>query len=108
MNRLLGAVALIAAGWTVSAQAADLPYGSRAPLTANNPPLISRWAGPYLGANLGWAWGSVENNVTKPSGFAGGVQAGFNWQTGPWVFGIEGDIQATGAEDKFAPWQFSN
>jgi outer membrane immunogenic protein len=106
MNRLLGAVALMAAGWTVSAQAADLPYG--APLTANNPPLIYSWAGPYLGANLGWAWGSVENNPTKPSGFAGGVQAGFNWQPGPWVFGIEGDIQATGAEDTFAPWKFSN
>ena len=107
MNRLLGAVALMAAGWTVSAQAADLPYGSHAPYTVN-PPLIYSWAGPYLGANLGWAWGSIENNPTKPSGFAGGVQAGFNWQTGPWVFGIEGDIQATGAEDTFAPWKFSN
>ncbi|HEY2212435.1 MAG TPA: outer membrane protein [Bradyrhizobium sp.] len=107
MNRLLGAVALIAAGWTVSAQAADLPYGSHAPYTVN-PPLNYSWAGPYLGGNLGWAWGSVENNPTKPSGFAGGVQAGFNWQTGPWVFGIEGDIQATGAEDTFAPWKFSN
>src|SRR4030088_2317106 len=107
MNRLLGAVALMAAGWTVSAQAADLPYGSHAPHT-RHPPLIYNWAGPYLGANLGWSWGSVENNPTKPSGFGGGVQAGFNWQTGPWVFGIEGDIQATGAEETFAPWKFSN
>src|SRR4030088_2657946 len=107
MNRLLGAVALMAAGWTVSAQAADLPYGSHAPY-AVTPPLIYSWAGPYLGANLGWSWGSVENNPTKPSGFGGGVQAGFNWQTGPWVFGIEGDIQATGADETFAPWKFSN
>jgi outer membrane immunogenic protein len=38
----------------------------------------------------------------------GGVQAGYNFQTGPWVFGIEGDIQATGASDTFAPWKFSN
>jgi len=104
MNRLvLGAVALIAGG-TVSAQAADLGYGPREYTTVND----YRWAGPYLGANLGWAWGSVENNPTKPSGFAGGVQAGYNWQTGPWVFGVEGDIQATGAEDTFAPWKFSN
>src|SRR5437879_13501953 len=95
MNRLLGAVALIAAGWTVSAQAADLPYGSRAPYTVN-PPLIYSWAGPYLGGNLGWAWGSVENNLTKPSGFAGGVQAGYNWQTGTWVFGGAGDTPANG------------
>ncbi len=35
------------------------------------------------------------------------MQAGYNWQTGPWVFGVEGDIQATGADDTFAPWKFS-
>jgi outer membrane immunogenic protein len=102
------AMALVAASWTVSAQAADMNYGSRAPYTVNQPLNAYSWAGPYLGGNLGYAWGSVENNPTKPSGFAGGVQAGYNWQTGPWVFGVEGDIQATGAEETFAPWKFSN
>ena len=102
------AAALIAAGWTVSAQAADLPYGSRAPYTVNQPLNAYSWAGPYLGGNLGYDWGSVDNNPTKPSGFEGGVQAGYNWQTGPWVFGVEGDIEATGADDTFAPWKFSN
>jgi len=105
---VLRAVALIALAWTVSAQAADLPYGSRAPYTVNQPLNIYSWAGPYLGANLGYAWGSVDNNQTRPSGFSGGAQAGYNWQTGPWVFGVEGDIQATGATDTFAPWKFSN
>ena len=95
-------------GWTVSAQAADLSYGPRAPYTVNQPLNAYSWAGPYLGGNLGYAWGSVDNNPTKPSGFAGGVQAGYNWQSGPWVFGVEGDIQATGADDTFAPWKFSN
>ena len=38
----------------------------------------------------------------------GGAQAGYNFQSGPWVFGIEGDLQATGASDTFAPWKFSN
>jgi outer membrane immunogenic protein len=109
MNKiLLGAVALLAAGWTVSAEAADLSYGSRAPYTVNQPLNAYSWAGPYLGANLGYAWGSVDNNPTNPSGFSGGVQAGYNWQTGPWMFGVEGDIQATGADDTFAPWKFSN
>src|ERR1035437_2212902 len=76
MNRLVvGTVVLIAAGWTMSAQAADLPYGSRAPYTVNQPLNVYSWAGPYLGANLGYAWGSVDNSPTKPSGFAGGVQA---------------------------------
>jgi outer membrane immunogenic protein len=109
MSRVaLSAVALIAAGWTASAQAADLPYGSQAPYTVNQPLNFYSWAGPYLGGNLGWAWGSVDNNLTQPSGLAGGVQAGYNWQPGPFVFGIEGDIQATGASDTFAPWKFSN
>ena len=106
MNRLvLGAVALTAAGWTASAQAADLPYSA---YTANPPPGGFSWARPYIGGNLGYAWGSVDNNLTRPSGLSGGVQAGYNWQTGSWVFGVEGDIQATGAEDTFAPWKFSN
>src|SRR5437764_339483 len=108
MDRLvLGAVALLAALWAPSAQAADF--------TVHNPPPNGYWwAGPYLGGNIGYAWGSVDNNPTKPSGFVGGVQAGYNlptgsWQTGPsWVFGVEGDIQAAGADDTFAPWKFSN
>jgi outer membrane immunogenic protein len=100
-----GALALIAAGWTMSARAADL-YGS--PYTVNQPLNAYSWAGPYLGANLGYAWGSVANNPSKPSGFVGGVQAGYNWQNGAFVFGLEGDIQATGAEETFAPWKFSN
>src|SRR5258706_10679255 len=103
-----GTVALIATGWMASAQAAYISYGSRAPYTVNQPLNFYSWAGPYLGANLGYAWGSVENNPTKPSGLVGGAQAGYNWQPGPWVFGVEGDIQATGADDTFAPWKFSN
>ncbi len=113
MKKLVsGAVALaalvVSLGWPLSAQAADMNYGARAPYTVNQPLNAYSWAGPYLGANLGYAWGSVHNNPTKPSGFVGGVQAGYNWQTGPWVFGAEGDIQATGANDTFAPWKFSN
>ena len=105
---VLRALVLVAAAWTMSAQAADMNYGSRAPYTVNQPLNAYSWAGPYLGGNLGYAWGSVDNNPTKPSGFSGGVQAGYNWQNGPWVFGIEGDVQVTGAEETFAPWKFSN
>jgi outer membrane immunogenic protein len=108
MKRLISWAVAVIAGWTATAQAADLPYRSRGPYTVNQPLNFYSWAGPYLGGNLGYAWGSVDNNQTKPSGFAGGVQAGYNWQTGPWVFGVEGDIQATGTEDTFAPWKFSN
>jgi len=109
MSRIAwGAAALIAAGWTVSAQAADMSYGSRAPYTVNQPLNAYSWAGPYLGGNIGYAWGSVDNAFPKPSGVEGGVQVGYNWQSGPLVFGVEGDLQATGADDTFAPWKFSN
>ena len=110
MSRVvLRPLALIAAVWTMSAQAADFPRYN-APMTMNRNQWYGpdSWAGPYLGGNLGYAWGSVDNNPTRPSGLEGGVQAGYNWQTGPWVFGVEGDIQATGADDTFAPWKFSN
>jgi outer membrane immunogenic protein len=107
MSRIaLVAAALVAAVWTSSVEAADLGYGQ--PYTVNQPLNMYSWAGPYLGGNIGWDWGSVDNNPTKPSGFVGGAQAGYNWQNGPWVFGIEGDIQGTGASDTFAPWKFSN
>jgi outer membrane immunogenic protein len=108
MNRFaLGAVALALAGSIGSAAAADL-YTPRAPLTVNQPLNAYSWAGPYLGGVLGYEWGSVSNNPTNPSGFVGGIEAGYNWQNGPWVFGVEGDIEATGADDTFAPWKFSN
>ena len=102
-----GALALLAIGLT-SAQAADLPYGSRAPYTVNQPLNAFSWAGPYLGGNLGYGWGETTRNPTRPSGVFGGAQAGYNWQSGPWVYGIEGDIQASGADDTFAPLKFSN
>jgi len=107
MKRLVvGFAAVVAAGWTASAEAADLNYGR--PYTVNQPLNAYSWAGPYLGGNLGYEWGSVSNNPAKPSGFVGGIQAGYNFQNGPWVFGVEGDIQAAGADDTFAPWKFSN
>src|SRR5579871_4766229 len=103
----LGAMGMALAGFAASAQAADL-YAPRAPYTVNQPLNAFSWAGPYLGGNLGYVWGSVTNNPTKPSGVAGGVQGGYNFQSGAWVFGIEGDLELTGASDTFASWKFSN
>jgi outer membrane immunogenic protein len=103
----LGAMGMVLLGFAASAEAADM-YAPRAPYTVNQPLNAYSWAGPYIGGNLGYEWGSVSNNPTKPSGFNGGAQAGYNWQMGNWVFGVEGDIEATAAEDTFAPWKFSN
>jgi outer membrane immunogenic protein len=66
------------------------------------------WAGPYTGATLGYQWGSIDNNPTRPSGVAGGLEAGFNWQSGIFVYGGEADINLSAATDTFAPWKFSN
>jgi outer membrane immunogenic protein len=92
--------------WAAAASAADLPrpsyYTATAPLSGYS------WTGPYLGGNLGYEWGSTSNNPTRPSGFAGGVEGGYNWQTGQLVFGGEADLQLSNANDMFAPWKFSN
>ena len=66
------------------------------------------WGGAYVGANVGYQWGEIGRSPTNPSGAIGGVQAGYNWQFGQFVFGGETDIQASGADDTFAPWKFSN
>ena len=108
---VLGAVAFLAAGWSSQAEAADFNYNSRAPLTMSRARFdADSWAGPYLGGNFGYAWGSVDNAWAKPGGFIGGVQAGYNWpQNGSqWVFGVEADVQASSADDRFAAWKFSN
>jgi outer membrane immunogenic protein len=102
----VGAAALTLAGMAQPVDAADLRYGH--PYTVNQPLNAFSWAGPYLGGNLGYEWGSVSNNATKPSGIAGGVQGGYNFQSGNWVFGVEGDLELTGASDTFASWKFSN
>ena len=108
MKKTIVGAGLAVAIATVSAQAADLPRGQYRPYAP--PPAMAAysWMGPYIGANLGYQWGETTNNPTEPSGIAGGLQAGYNFQTGQFVFGGEADIQLSGADDTFAPWKFSN
>jgi outer membrane immunogenic protein len=106
MKRIARVAALSATIAAGAAAAADLPrssyYTAPAPLSAYS------WTGPYLGGNLGYEWAATSNNPTRPSGFAGGVEGGYNWQRGQLVLGGEADIQLSGANDTFAPWKFSN
>jgi len=106
MRSILGAVLLLAA--TGAALAADLPAGGYYAAPTPAPLYGFSWYGPYVGGTIGYQWGSVDNNPTKPSGIAGGLEAGYNWQRGQFVFGAETDIQLSGAEGTFAPWQFSS
>ncbi|MEA2907439.1 MAG: outer rane immunogenic protein [Alphaproteobacteria bacterium] len=102
---VLGAVAAALMAAT-SAHAADLPAGIG--YSAPSQALVYSWMGPYLGLNLGYEWGSVSNNPTRPNGLEGGIQGGYNWQNGQYVFGVETDLQLSGADDVIAPWKFSN
>ena len=101
--------ALLVVATASAANAADLP-ASNYPNYYTAPASYSAysWVGPYLGGTLGYEWGNVSNNPTNPSGVAGGVEGGFNWQHGNFVYGAEADFDLSGAEDTFAPWQFSN
>lgn len=72
---------------------------------------IYNWTGFYVGFNLGGVSGKVETSYTL-GGKApfvglhgmGGVQSGYNFQTGHYVFGVESDVQITGQSNN---WQFS-
>ena len=108
ITAITAAAFALAAVLAAPAQAADWSYGARGPYTVNQPLNAYSWAGPYLGGNIGYNWDSVSNNPTPPSGFAGGVQVGYNVQSGPLVIGLEGDLQLNGADNRFAGWKFEN
>jgi outer membrane immunogenic protein len=90
----------------------------KAPLKA--PPPVFSWTGWYVGLNAGGIWsnssdtveptgcfvtaplcgGALTNNplrtdtgnLNHKAGFTGGGQFGYNWQSGPAVFGLETDF----------------
>src|SRR4029453_1355809 len=89
----------------------DAPLAAKG-LALDKAPIVTAWslAGPYLGVNYGYGWGKsntdpvlsdassgpplmATNTSGKLNGMTVGGQAGFNWQSGAWVAGIEGDLQ---------------
>jgi outer membrane immunogenic protein len=99
---LLGAVGLLALGLSVPAAAADLaarPYTKAPAMIA----VVYDWSGFYIGANGGWgssrkcwdfttpagAFVATEGCHNATGGVAGG-QVGYRWQSGAFVFGVEG------------------
>ena len=86
---LLTTTGLIALGMA-PAIAADLPARAytKAPAAAI---AINNWTGFYLGAMGGYAQENTSDAFGEISGgFAGGT-AGYNWQTGNFVLGVEVD-----------------
>ena len=68
------------------------------------PPSSSNWGGFYFGAHLGGTWGSstahdvggtsilYDSWSFSPSGVVAGATLGYNWQNGPVILGVEGDL----------------
>lgn len=104
MKRLLVAAAALALLALSPAAAADMPMGYGAP-----PPIpIYNWTGFYLGAHIGGGWNGTDwledasssgsgappgflDGTANASGFLAGGQAGFDFQTGMFVWGILAD-----------------
>jgi outer membrane immunogenic protein len=95
------ALSLLALGG--AAAAADLPSAPQLPPVEAQPV----WTGFYGGLNVGGAFGSSRNAFTiagfglpsfntSPSGVVGGGEAGYNWQAGPWVLGLEASFEGSG------------
>jgi outer membrane immunogenic protein len=110
------AVSLCAGISVQNAAAADMP--TKAPAAPIADPI---WTGWYLGLNAGGDWSASQtststtsvagaglqlsalaigliNGVGSPtdihtSGFTGGAQGGYNYQMGPWLVGVEADIE---------------
>jgi outer membrane immunogenic protein len=99
------------------ALAADLPYAKAPPATAS----VYDWTGAYVGVFGGGGFGNhnVNNsngasapftnftaNYTSTGGLAGG-EAGYNWQSGNYIVGVEGDLFWSGIKGSDAS-QFAN
>ena len=103
LSRLAAALSLCLAQ---AALAADMP--AKLPVAAP----VYNWTGFYIGGNIGYGWGKSDNDfadavtgfatvpmgsdTTNVNGVIGGLQAGYNWQTDSFVFGLETDVQMSG------------
>src|SRR5262245_20942410 len=87
-----------------AANAADLPRPTyKAP--AYVAPAVQTWTGFYVGFQAGYGFGTSDWSSVgvatdpEPKGWLAGLTAGYNLQTGSWVWGLEADIAATGMKD---------
>jgi outer membrane immunogenic protein len=111
---LLTTVSLGVLGLLSPALGADLPY-AKAPEVAAS---AYDWTGFYVGGFGGGGFGNHNyNNANGPAGFAnftvnysstggiGGGEAGYNWQSGNILFGVEADAFWSGIKGNDASQQ---
>ncbi|MGE3147832.1 MAG: outer membrane protein [Pseudorhodoplanes sp.] len=101
MQRIFAASAAFLAALVIAGQAAAADLGRRA-MPVKAPEYMAPiylWTGSYIGINGGGGWGNSKwdsaaaptGNFDVSGGLIGGT-IGYNWQNGPFVFGLEGDI----------------
>jgi outer membrane immunogenic protein len=111
MKRMSIGIAAIASLLSTSAFAADLAARPYSKATVYVEPVYN-WTGFYIGGNVGYSWGRSRDTATLTTaagtilftdianrnmdGVVGGGQAGYNWQTSNWLWGLEADFQGTG------------
>ena len=99
-------VAVSAIAGIGAASAADLkarPYAKAPPMAIAS---VYGWTGFYVGGQIGYDWrrdSNTERFITglpdgwsassNPQGVVGGLHAGYNFQTGAFVYGVEADIE---------------
>jgi outer membrane immunogenic protein len=95
--------AALAAGAAVSTPvlSADVINAGPPPLLYETPPVTQDlFAGWWIGGTLGGATGNFDFSPSSAtidtSGVLGGVIGGYNWQNGPIVIGLEGDVLGAG------------
>jgi outer membrane immunogenic protein len=116
MKRILPtAVSLGVLGLASPVLGADLPY-AKAPVIAAPP--VYDWTGVYVGAFGGGGLGNHNyNNANGPAGnanftinydstgFIGGGEVGYNWQSGNYLLGVEADAFWSGIKGSDASQQ---
>ncbi len=99
------ASALAGAG---AAGAADLPVKAPPRVVPMAPAYVAEWSGFYIGVNGGGGWADDKFDKfptwnRKPSGGLVGGHAGYNWQSGNVVGGLEVDFDGADISKTFTP-----
>lgn len=96
-------LAAAAAMGVLSAPAFAADLGAPEPLPMPPAPVaaapVNDWTGFYLGALLGYTWGTADTDAVgdvDADGIDGGLYAGANYQWGNFVLGGEGDLLISG------------
>jgi opacity protein-like surface antigen len=102
---LLSTSVLVALGVAGSAMAADLPVYKAPPYVAP----LADWSGFYIGVHGGYGWGHdpftevffdpITLDGINSKGWLFGGHAGYNWQYGHIVTGLEVDLSWTDIQD---------